>query len=138
MTFSLKLQCITFCTPVVCALNLTLHCWSLVASKLKHYVECLILLLKQIDFTGRNLIKDAKRNGFSFDFQTLIFFVLSQFLNYWWVRELQSYLYLWPPLYSNQFFWPSRQSMCTLTLFKPLYNGHMHLSTMALATKEHP
>ena len=130
----MKLQCITFCTPVVCALNLTLHCWSLVTSKLKHFVECLILLLKQIDFTRRNLIKDAKMNGFSFAFQTLIFFVLSQF---WIIDEFENYSQTSTNGHlstTTNIFDQSRQPMCTLTLFKPVYNGHMHLSTMALDT----
>ena len=45
---------------------------------MKHCVECLILLLKQMILEGE--IKDAKMTGFSSDFQTLIkqfFFVFS-------------------------------------------------------------
>ena len=39
---------------------------------MKHCVECLILLLKQNDFTRRNIIKDPKMSIFSSDFQTII------------------------------------------------------------------
>ena len=77
-------------------------------------------------------------NSLSFDFQTLIFFVLSQFLKLFMSLRTTVKPLLMATSRQQPIFWPSRQSMCTLTLFKPLYSGHMHLSTMALATKAHP
>ena len=38
--------------------------------EMKHYVECLILLLKENDLPGE--IKDAKMSSFTSDFQALI------------------------------------------------------------------